>query len=353
MKTNVKRWIAGVSATAIASMSLFTVGVASVSAATKSGSYKVAVLTPGTANDGSWGEAVGIGARGARLGHHITVAYVANLNTPAQYQQSGASYASQGYKLVLLANGSVPTVLSALASQFPKTMFCEYATTIKLTLKNECLVNPVFQDGDFIAGVLAGFTSKTHDVGVIGGYDFATLNSEMEGFILGARYADPKVKVQETFINSWTDVSAARAAAAAQISAGADIIFSATDQATQGIYAAAEGKKGTYVISQYFDTHAQAPSVALTSVLLNLQGATEQTIVLGSQGKLVKKNYLYGPTFGVGRLAPFYGLSKVVPKSAVAKLAVVESKVASGKIKVPYLGVSGTGGTYPLAKLGK
>lgn len=351
MKRNAKRWVAAAGLTTMTALTAMPAVAASASVKKSAKSYEVAVLTPGTANDGSWGEAVGIGARAARLGHHIQVSYVANLNTPDQYQQSAASYASKGYKLVILANGSVPSILPVLAKQFPQTTFCLYATTVPLTTKNECLVNPVFQDGDFVAGYLAGMVSKSHDVGVIGGYNFATLNSEMEGFILGARYADPSIKIQETFINSWTDVAAARAAAQAQISAGADIIFSATDQATQGIYAAAESAKGTYVISQYFDTHAQAPSVALTSVLLNLQGVTEQTIVLGSEGKLQKKNYLYGPSFGVGKLAPFYKLSSVVSSSAKAKLAKVEAEVMSGKIKVPYLSVSGSGKTYALKRL--
>lgn len=351
VKRNGKRW-------ALAATTAIAVGFAGIAGPSALGSvkrasapYEVAVLSPGTAHDGSWGQAVSMGAQAAGKLHGVKVSYVANLNTPAQYQQSAASYASKGYKLVILANGSVPSVLPALAGRFPKTTFCLYATTVPLKRKNECLVNPVFQDGDFVAGYLAGLVSKHHDVGVIGGYNFATLNSEMEGFILGARFADPKIKVQETFINSWTDVSAARAAAEAQINAGADVIFSATDQATQGIYAAAESAKHTYVVSQYFDTHKQAPSVALTSVLLNLQGVTKKTIVLGAHGKLEKKNYIYGPKAGVGKLSPFYNLSSVVPKTAKKKLAVVEKDVASGKIKVPYLSASGAGKKYPLKKL--
>jgi basic membrane protein A len=315
-------------------------------------STKVAVLAPGTDNDGSWGQAVTIGAKAAAERTRAKLSIGDNLNDPSQYQQQGAAYASQGYNLVVIANGSDPDVAVKLAKQFPNVQFCEAAVTIDNMPPNLCTYNPIFQNGDFLAGALGAMVSKTGHVGVIGGFDFPVLDSEMEGFILGARYINPNIKVSETFINTWTDVATARAAAAAQIAAGADVLFSATDQATQGMYAAARAHPGTYVIPQYFDSHSQAPDVILTSVLLNLQGTTQQIIEKGVHKKLSSTNYVFGLKDGVGQLAPYYNMApSVVTPADQKRIDLIKGMIQSGQLKVPFLGKEGQGSQYNLSQL--
>jgi len=325
-------------------------GGRAIGATSHKASYKVAILSPGTSNDGSWGQDVWGGAVLARK--YVTkVVFVDNLNTQDQFQQQGAAFAQKQYNLVIMANYSVPGALFKLARQFPKTEFVELATAQPNLPKNAATWNLLFQNGDFLAGALAGMITKTNKLGVIGGFSFPALNSEMEGFILGARWVNPSISASESYLNSWTDVAAARAAATAQIGSGADLIFSATDQATQGIYAAAAAHPNTYVISQYFDTHSQAPKVALTSVLFNLHGAVAQIIRMGAAGTLKNKNYVYGSNHNVGVLSPFYNLKSVVPASVHARLNKMEAMLKTGKLRCPFLGTTGQGKTYPLSKL--
>jgi basic membrane protein A len=313
--------------------------------------YSVALLEPGTKNDGSWGQAVDTGALQAGKAVGAKVSLVDNLQTPAQYQQQGAAFAGKGYQLVIIANGSDPQVVTALAKQFPHTWFCEVAASIASKPKNVCTANLTYYDGDFLAGALAAMVSKSGNLGEIGGFSFPQLNWEMNGFSLGARYVKPSIKIHPTYVNTWTDVGIVRAAAQAQITAGADVIFSATDQATQGIYAAAQAKGNTYAISQYFDTHTQAPSVVLTSVLFNLQGSVGQLVRLGKAGKLASKDYLTDYNHGAGKLAPFYGLSpKVVTPAIEKRLNAIAALISSGKLKVPPLAAEGAGMKYSLSK---
>jgi basic membrane protein A len=325
-------------------------GSRAIGATLHKASYKVAILSPGTSNDGSWGQDVWGGAVLAR--QYVTkVVFVDNLNTQDQFQQQGAAFAQKQYNLVIMANYSVPGALFKLARQFPKTEFVELATAQPNLPKNAATWNLLFQNGDFLAGALAGMITKTNKVGVIGGFSFPALTSEMEGFILGARWVNKSISASETYINSWTDVAAARAAATAQIGSGADLIFSATDQATQGIYAAAQTHPNTYVVSQYFDTHSQAPKVALTSVLFNLHGAVAQIIRLGAAGKLRNKNYIYGANHNVGVLSPFYNLKSVVPAAVQTRLQKMQTMLKQGRLRCPFLGTTGQGKTYPLSRL--
>ncbi|MGD9695137.1 MAG: BMP family protein [Thermoleophilia bacterium] len=321
------------------------------------GDFSVALLNAGSANDGSWGQSTYQGLEEAVDELGITEAgHAENLLTPEEYTQQGSAFAREGVDLVLLANGSVPQSLPQVAKVNPDTIVCEAAVTIPDAElpSNGCAYDPEQQQGAFLAGALAGMTTTTGKVAVVAGFAFPALTRQAEGFILGARFANPDVKFDQVYINSWTDTAAAKAAANAQYAAGADIIFSATDSATQGIFAAAQEGDGRYVIASYFDSNAQAPDVVLTSVLYNLDGVTKEMIRRAQAGEIEPTNYAFGLDFGVGTLAPFYGLEDVVPADAKTRLEEITRQIEDGTITVPdteALGVQGAGGKIDTATL--
>jgi basic membrane protein A len=326
-------------------VALAAVLVASATSAPKA-QYQVAVLFPGTSNDGSWGQAWSQGALAGAKKYHAKVTLVGNLNTPDQYLAQATAFASKGYNLVIIANGGVGNADLQAAQQFPKTKFIqapfEFATPAAMKARNEPPnlghIDAEQQQGTFFAGVLAGLITKTNKVASVNGYAFPALTRQPEAFSLGARCVNSKVTFTQKYINSWDDTALAKAAAQADISQGADVLFSATDQASQGMFQAAEGApRPTYVIPSYFDSHSQAPKVVLTSVLYNLQGVAEDLIKRGVAGQIgdhFSADYTY-KNMGVGKLAPFYGLSSAVPNSALSQLKKIESEVLSGKIKIP------------------
>jgi basic membrane protein A len=294
---------------------------------------KVGVLIPGTQNDGSWGEAVSEGAEeaGKKYGAEVTIA--ANLEEPSQYQQQGLAMAQAGYDLIIIGHAAMASVTQELAAKFPETKFGQVAVAVEPLPENVASSTPELPVGTFQAGVLAALMSKTGTVGMIGGYEFPALTSEMEGFALGARYADPQVKILRTYINSFVDAGKAKAAAQAQTSQGADIIFSATDQATQGIYQVAEGGGSLqYVIPQYLDKSEQAPNVVLTSVVYNLQGASASFIEMLAEDEWKSENVEFGIENGVG-LAPNPAMK--IPPGVEKEMDEVDSKLESGALTIP------------------
>jgi basic membrane protein A and related proteins len=303
--------------------------------------FKVGVLTPGTKNDGSWGQAISEGAEeaGEKYGAEVTIA--ANLEEPAQYQQQGLALAQQGYNVIINANASMGSVTEELAEKFPEIKFGQIATPLELQ-ENISTVTSELTVSTFQAGYLAGLISKSGTVGTVGGFEFPALTSEMEGFALGARYANPKIKILRTYINTWTDAGKAKAAAEAQVSQGADIVFSATDQATQGMFQLAESGSGLeYVIPQYIDKAEQAPTVVLTTSVYNLQGATGSFIEAYGEEAWKSENVTYGIEQGVG-LVPNPGTEKDIPAADQKKLEEVEAKIAAGELKIPSIEELGT-----------
>jgi basic membrane protein A len=315
---------------------------------------KVGVFFVGAKNNRSFGNSVFVGATAATAAlksSGVTVSVIDNMNTSDQYQQQGSAFINQGYDFLLFANGGVPQVVTALTQQFPNVFICEVAATITPLPSNACTVNMNFQYGDFLAGVVAGSITKTNHVGIIIGPPFPVLTSEAEGFLLGARWVNPKVKITETAISSYTDVAPARAAALSQYGSGVDLILSATDQATQGIFQAAQTKSGVWVIPQYFDSYTLAPKVVLTTVLFNINGVVKRVIQMAAAGQLQSKNYVFGYNDGVGALAPFHANASAVTPTARHRLAVAKAWMASGKLKVPFLGNLGDAKKYNLKKL--
>ena len=315
---------------------------------------KVAVFFVGSRNNRSLGNSVADGAERATeklrdVGVEVTV--IDNMDQPQQYERQANAFIRRGYKYLFFAHGGVPDVTVKLARQHPDVTICQLATEIEDMPKNVCTVNLIFQNGDFLAGVLAAMVSQNDHIGAIIGPPFPILTSEMEGYVLGARWINPDIEVTQTAIESYTDVAPARAAAEAQIGAGADILLSATDEATQGLFQAAQRSQGALVIPQYFDSYDIAPEVVLTAVLFNLDGITEQMINLGVLGEIESKDYLFGYNDGVGTLAPLREHEDLLDDDDKRRLEAVEEMIASGDLEVPFLGEVGDALKYDLSQL--
>jgi basic membrane protein A len=297
----------------------------------------VAFATGGSRKDGSWAQAWFEGTQQAQkaLGTKAKVTFIDETNSVADYDKAAQAALAGGVDVWFYATAEVPQLVDKYATQFPDRWIGDVEAPRKTYPKNVFTVLPRFWEGTFRAGVLAALVSKSKQLGIVGGFDFPILTSEIEAFILGARYVNPKIKAAVTYINSFTDPVKAAAAAKAQVAAGADIIFSATD-VNQGIYKVAREKKGTWVITQYFDSYNQAPDVILTSVIYNLQAVGKRIITLAANKQLKARHYTFGfKELGVGRLAPFHANAKFVPAAAKARLAQVTALIDDGQLCVP------------------
>lgn len=313
---------------------------------------KVALILASPKNDGSFGQANYEGAKKAADETGAQLRVVENVISPSDFTTQATSLARAGYTFIAIANGGVASAIPKMASQFPQTTFCEIAVIIKDMPKNVCTYSINFQDGTFIGGALAGWLTKTNKVGAISGFPIPTVFAESEGFLLGARWANPKVTVlPHVVLNTGTDVQKARSAAQALISQGADLIFSAADSSTVGMIKAAEAKPGTYVVAQYIDTHQLGPKVVLTTVVNGLADAAYKIELAGITGQVTNKDYEYPPPESGGILTPFYDLDSVVPADVKAKVAEVQKQIADGKIQVPYLPNVNSAAKYDLSKL--
>ena len=118
----------------------------------------------------------------------------------------------------------------------------------------------------YLAGLAAGQLSKSHVLGVVGGYPVPEVNRLINAFIQGAQEADESTQVKVTFINSWFDPAAAKEAALAQISAGADVLYAERF----GVIEAAS-EKGLLSVGNMSDQSSLAPESVITSAVWSME----------------------------------------------------------------------------------
>jgi basic membrane protein A and related proteins len=310
-------------------------------------SAQVSMLNSGSKSDSSWTQSWFEGSTQAQqsLGDRAEVTYVDNLNSVDALDRAGGAALTEGADAVIYATGEVPDSVTKYAERFPDAFVCDVEPPRESYTENLCTIYPEFQHGAFLAGALAGLTTETDHVGVVTGIDIPFQNLQTEAFVLGARYTNPGVEIERVFTQSLTDPAKARAAADAQLGAGADVILSAVDDGIRGIYAAA-AQHDALVIAQYTDQYEDAPDVVLTSVLYRLDQIGAEIIELAASGKLEGKAYTFGlADADVGELAPFRGeAAGRVNKATERQIDEIEQKLRRGEITVPDVSVLGEAG---------
>jgi basic membrane protein A and related proteins len=308
---------------------------------------EIAWLNSGSKSDSSWTQSWYEGSRQAQeaLGDKAEVSYTDNLNSVDALDRAGGAALTEGADALIYGTGEVPDSVTNYAERFPDAFVCDVEPPRETYPDNLCTIYPEFEHGSFLAGALAGLTTKTDHVGVVTGIDIPFQNLQTEAFVLGARYTNPDVEIERVFTQSLTDPAKARAAADAQLGAGADVIFSAVDDAIRGIYAAASEHDGL-VIAQYTDQYEDAPDVVLTSVLYRLDQIGAEITDLAASGDLEGKAYSFGlADADVGELAPFRGApGDAVDQATKDRIAEIEEMIRSGDIEVPDVSVLGTAG---------
>jgi basic membrane protein A and related proteins len=278
--------------------------------------FKVALLTPGPISDQAWNAAAYRGllriqdSLGAQISHIET-------KTPAEFDENFRQYGAQGYNLVIGNGFEYQDAVQRVAPDYPQTMYV--TTSGDRSGQNWASIDFRFEEGAYLAGMIAGSVTKTDVIGTIGGTELPPVKRGFAGFASGAHAVNPRIRILMSYVGNWDDASAAKEQALAQITQGADVIFQNADAAGLGVFQAAKDSKGVWVIGSNSDQNGIAPAVTLGSVVIDLPHAlfmvgqqvrdglfTPGVITLGAEQQVVKMviNPALGPQIpGLTRVA--------------------------------------------------
>jgi basic membrane protein A len=151
-----------------------------------------------------------------------------------------------------------------VAKDHPDVYF-EHATGYKTT-ENLRVYEARFYEGAYLAGVVAGKTTKTNTLGFVASFPIPEVLRNINAFTLGAQSVNPKVKTRVVWINSWFDPPKETEAAQSLLNQGADVLLQNTD--STAVLQAAE-RNGKFAFGWDSDMSAFAPKAHLGSVALN------------------------------------------------------------------------------------
>jgi basic membrane protein A len=240
------------------------------STATSTSELKVGMVLPGPKNDQSFSQAAYEGIVQAEKEYGIKTQIRENVVDPTARLEALRDLA-QSNDVVMAASAAFAEAGGEVAPQYPKVTF--------IILNGEATDAPnlyayALREGvpAYIAGLVAGQSSKSGKVGFLGGEEIPSTLQAQQGFKAGAEASGKPVQFQGAILGSFNDVEKARLSAAAQIKDGVDYIYSHLDAAVAGVIRAFEeagGQGGTFnIIAPRCEKHVIGTSIADVSALI-------------------------------------------------------------------------------------
>ena len=201
----------------------------------------------------------------------------------------------------------------------------------------------VFKDNEaaYLAGIAAAQTTKTKKVGFVGGQEGEVIGRFEAGFKAGVESVDPEIKIDSQYAGSFGDAAKGKSIAAAMYKSGVDVIFHASGDTGNGVFAEAKDIMKTkpadkvWVIGVDRDQEAEGEydggNVTLTSTLKGVGTAVNDLATKSQNGE-----FPGGETIVYGLKDGGVDLTKGQLEADVQKsVDEAKEKVVSGEVEVP------------------
>jgi basic membrane lipoprotein Med (substrate-binding protein (PBP1-ABC) superfamily) len=257
--------------------------------------FRVAVVMPSTKNDLAFSQSMYdalTAIQEARGADAFEFAYSENMFVVDDAATAIRDYASQGYDLVIAHGSQYGSSLPDIAPDFPKTSFA-WGTTVdtfqEQGIDNVYAYEARSEQGGFVNGVMAAMLTKTKVIGVIGPIETGDAKLYVDGFKAGVAYKDPDIKVLVNYIQSFSDVAAAAAAAEAMLAEKADILTGTAQMVPGAVNKAKEA--GALWFGTQSDQTSLAPEIVVASQVYDWTVALNPMIDQIMQGQLGGEAY--------------------------------------------------------------
>lgn len=129
------------------------------------------------------------------------------------------------------------------------------------------------QEASFLAGIVAGLTTQTNQIGFVGGIEIPAVVRFLSGFEAGLATVNPDAVVTTAYVGDFTDTAVASELASGFYDDGADIVFEVAGGAGLAVYQVASGLGADHwVIGTDTCKQQLAPENFLTSAVKDVAG---------------------------------------------------------------------------------
>jgi len=294
------------------------------------GSFKVALLTPGPISDKSWNGGAYEGLMQIRDSLGAQVSHI-QTKTPAEFDENFRQYGAKGFDIVFGHGFEFQDAAMRVAPVFPKTVYV--VTSGRSVATNVAGVDFSFEEASYLAGMVAGSVTRTGVIGIIGGTELPPVKRSFVAFEQGTRAVNSDVSFIVSYIGNWDDMSAGKEQALAQISRKADIIFQNADAAGLGVFQAVKEARGVHIIGSNANQNSIAPEQTLGSVVIDLPKAFLTIARAARDSSFVSRVFSMGIRSGVVKLVLNPRLEANIPPQVRAAVDSAEKLMIKGSFK--------------------
>ena len=256
------------------------------------------------------------------------VEYVYSENVSnTDYERVMREYAEQGVHLIVGEVFGLERAARKVANDYPEIAFL-MGSSFGPVAPNFSVFDNWIHEPSYLSGIVAGASTESNVIGMVGGYAIPEGNRLMHAFMDGARSINPDVKFLVNFIDSWYDPPKAKESAFAMMDAGADIMyaerFGVSDAAVE---------RGIKAIGNVIDTSADYPDTILSSAIWHMEPTINRAISKVADGTFEASDYGQYSFMGYGGGSLVLDES-LVPANVVSKVQEVEADIRAGMFRV-------------------
>jgi basic membrane lipoprotein Med (substrate-binding protein (PBP1-ABC) superfamily) len=288
---------------------------------------RVALITPGPVSDQGWNGSAYDGLLRIKDSLGASVSHIETA-TPAEFEENFRAYGAQGYDLVFGHGSEFQDAAIRVGPEFPKTVFV--TTGGNRAVGNVVGIEFAFEEGSYIAGMIAGAITKSNVVGCIGGTELPPVKRSFDAFADGARAVNAHIRVLTSYIGNWDDASAGKEQGLAQIGRGADVIFGNADAAGLGVFQAARESHGVRMIGANADQTHVAPELVIGSVVIDVPHAFLSVARELQAGTFTSRVISFGTKSDVVRWVDNPALAATVPAARRTQIDSVIARFKAG-----------------------
>ena len=317
--------------------------------------YNVAYLVNGNLGDKSFFDSAEAGLETLRDAGRITLRTIEMGGTEedqATWQSNlDEVAASEEYDIIICGTYQMPDYLQAVATKYPDQKFIIFDDNTHVG-ENSNVLNITYKQNDlgFIVGVFAANMTVDTSIanmnsdavlGFVGGIDSPVINDFLLGYIEGAQYVNPDIKIDTRYTGNYIDTAIAKEYALSMINDNkCDIIWGVAGNSGNGAAEAAlETGKAWFLgvdSDQELTFSSDLAAITLTSGLKNIGNSLVWFFDQWDAGQdLFGQNILLGiPEGGVG-IVTDKNYATYASEETKAAMAAAQQSIIDGTVTVP------------------
>jgi basic membrane protein A len=226
-------------------------------------SFKVGFIYVGPVGDYGWSYAHDQGRQYLeKTLPEVKTTYVESVPEGADAERVLTQLARSGHRVIFATSYGYMDAVLKVAERFPEVIFL-HCSGHKRRPNMGTYFGRMYQ-ASYLSGLLAGKATRKHLIGYVAPIPIPEVIRITNAFVLGARAANPAVKVHVVWTNAWYDPATEGEAANSLLDIGADVIASQSDSPAP--VQTAE-RHGAYGVGYNSDASQFAPKKHLVSAI--------------------------------------------------------------------------------------